>query len=208
MQQNIGLEIWKQQKSLRISCAHSLLNKGWNVTTKYRHSLRNHLKLRLQSKTCKQMKKTQQQPKKVRTGNYTWFFAPRLLIATNLMSWIAHLGFESQGQSKLGGLVNSLGIYLTGNSEKRLWPPLVLNEGTYLAKVVNSCLHCGERVQWVLSASSNGILICWEAVRYLSPNSCGSQRPHRMIVRCDQSLTLVVPKWNNIAQDIMDRRNM
>lgn len=185
----------------------SQISKGWNVTTRYRHNFRKPSKKYICNQNLQGDEKNLTATKESLNRQLHLVLCAHL-IATNQMSWRAHLGFESQGQSKLGGLVNSLGIYLSRNCEKWLWSPLMLNQGTHLAKVVNSCLHCGERVQWMLSASGYGILIGREAVRYLPPNSCGSQRPHRMVVRCIQSLTLVIPTRNDIAHHVMDGRTL
>lgn len=190
------------KSSSNIMCP-SQINKGWMSTTKYRHNFRKPSK----KYVCNQNLQGEEEKltaTKESLNRQLHLVHCAHLIATNLMSWRAHLGFESQRQSKLGGLVNSLGIYLSRNGEEWLWSPLMLNEGTYRAKVVNSCLHCGERVQWMLSAGSNGILIGREAVRYLPPNSCASQRPHWMVVRCIQSITLVIPIWNNIVHYVMN----
>uniref|UniRef100_A0A3Q7F0V7 Uncharacterized protein n=1 Tax=Solanum lycopersicum TaxID=4081 RepID=A0A3Q7F0V7_SOLLC len=47
----------------------------------------------------------------------------------------------------------------------------MLKQSTGLAKVVNPCLHTGQRIQSVLSTHGDDVLIGREAVIHLSPNS-------------------------------------
>lgn len=100
-------------------------------------------------------------------------------------SWL-----ECKSQSKLGTLFNSLGIHLSRSGEEWFWSPLVLNKSTYPAKVVRSCLQCGQWIQCILGTNCNCILIGWEAMAHLGTSS--KRRVHNMVVGCFQGITFVI----------------
>lgn len=104
-------------------------------------------------------------------------------------------GLEDQGEPDLGALLNGLGVDLRGDGDQGLGPPLVLDECTCHAIVVEARLHSGQRVQGVLCPKGEGVLIAREAVSKLSSNSCG--HIHQVVVRSSKAVPLVVPEMQN-----------
>lgn len=68
-------------------------------------------------------------------------------------------GFQDQGEPDLGALLNGLGVHLHGDGDQRLGPPLVLDQCTCHAVVVQACLHSGQRVQGMLRPKGEGVPI-------------------------------------------------
>lgn len=59
--------------------------------------------------------------------------------------------------------------------------------------IVQACLHCGQRVNSMLSTDGNGVLLGRETVGNLSSNHSVAQRVNNVVVRCIQFVTLVIP---------------
>ena len=107
------------------------------------------------------------------------------------------LGFENQTQSNLSTLFNGLGVYLTRNGKERFGTPLMLDQSTCPAKVVHTCLQCGQWIQLMLGTKSESVLISWESMGHFSTNSSVGQGVNYMVICSIQSITFVIPEQKN-----------
>ena len=99
---------------------------------------------------------------------------------------------ESNSNADLRALLDGLGVHLRRDGAQRLWPELVLDQRAGLARVVDAGLHKGERVQGMLGAEGEAVLVAREAVGQLCPDSCAGFL-HNVVIGCSQAVSLVVP---------------
>lgn len=68
----------------------------------------------------------------------------------------------------------------------------MLDQRAGLARVVDAGLHKGERVQGMLGAEGEAVLVAREAVGQLRPDSCAGFL-HNVVIGCGEAISLVVP---------------
>lgn len=122
------------------------------------------------------------------SGPYKTTLLHSLLCKVVTDSWL-----EGYSQPNLGALFNCPGIHFTRYCEKGFWSPLVLDESTCLTIAVNPSLHRGQWVQQMLCPDGQRVLVAWEAVSQLCPNSCICHRLHSVVVGSTKGITLVIP---------------
>ena len=108
---------------------------------------------------------------------------------------------EGQSDADLRALLDGLGVDFRRDGDQRLWPELVLDQCADLSRVVDAGLHEGKRVQSVLGADYEGVLVAREAMGQLRPNSC-VRFVHNVVIWCSEAVSLVVPARRKIKSKV------